>query len=81
MGSIRQKAGKTIYGWAWEGDTDAIQTKSNWMQMEWPHHSDHWLHFPEVDRCAWFDSETAKRRINPAQVAFITTLETVIANN
>ena len=32
LGSIRQKAGKTIHAWAWEGDADASTVVSNTMR-------------------------------------------------
>ena len=75
LGSIRQKAGKTIHAWAWEGDADATATTSNDMRTEWPRGSGRWITFPEVDRCAWFDSAIARQKINPAQAALIDRLE------
>ena len=75
LGSIRQKAGKTIHAWAWEGDADADATTSNEMRTEWPRGSGRWITFPEVDRCAWFDGATARRKINPAQAELIDRLE------
>jgi predicted NUDIX family NTP pyrophosphohydrolase len=78
LGSIRQKAGKTIHAWAWEGDADAEATTSNEMRTEWPRGSGRWITFPEVDRCAWFDGETARRKINPAQAALIDRLESTL---
>jgi predicted NUDIX family NTP pyrophosphohydrolase len=71
LGSVRQKAGKVVHAWAWEGDADAARVSSNTMRTEWPRGSGHWLVFPEVDRCAWFDPVTARQRINPAQAEFI----------
>ena len=79
LGSIRQKAGKTVYAWAWEGDADARRTTSNVMRSEWPRGSGLWIEFPEVDRCDWFDPQTAKEKINPAQVELIDRLETLLA--
>ena len=38
-------------------------------------HSGHRQEFPEVDRGAWFSAQEAKRRIVPAQAAFIDALE------
>lgn len=75
LGSIRQKAGKLVHAWAWEGDADPAQVTSNSMQTEWPRGSGHVLTFPEVDRCAWFDPTAARRKINPAQAEFIDRLE------
>lgn len=79
LGSIRQKAGKTVYAWAWEGDADASRTTSNVMRSEWPRGSGRWIEFPEVDRCDWFDPQAAKEKINPAQVELIDRLETLLA--
>ena len=78
LGSIRQRAGKTIHAWAWEGDADASGTTSNEMRTEWPRGSGRWITFPEVDRCAWFDRVTAKARINPAQAELIDRLEALL---
>jgi predicted NUDIX family NTP pyrophosphohydrolase len=71
LGSVKQKAGKTVHAWAWEGDADASKIVSNTTKTEWPRGSGKWLTYPEVDRCAWFDVATARLKINPAQSAFI----------
>jgi predicted NUDIX family NTP pyrophosphohydrolase len=75
LGSVRQKAGKLIHAWAWEGDADLARLTSNVMRTEWPRGSGRWLRFPEVDRCAWFDPQTAREKMNPAQAAFIDRLQ------
>src|SRR5687767_6934562 len=75
LGSIRQKAGKTVHAWAWEGDADPQQVTSNTMRAEWPRGSGRWLTCPEVDRCAWFDPPTARQKINAAQIELIDRLE------
>ena len=75
---IKQKGGKIVYAWAVEADIDADAIKSNTFEMEWPPRSGKAARFPEVDRAAWFDSETAKQKINPAQAALITELMTRI---
>jgi predicted NUDIX family NTP pyrophosphohydrolase len=75
LGSIRQKAGKLVHAWAWEGDADPARITSNTMQTEWPRGSGRMLTFPEVDRCAWFDPQTARVKINPAQAELIDRLE------
>jgi predicted NUDIX family NTP pyrophosphohydrolase len=48
------------------------------MKMEYPKGSGNWLTFPEVDRCAWFDSEEAKKYINPAQIELIDRLKVLL---
>jgi predicted NUDIX family NTP pyrophosphohydrolase len=80
LGEVRQKSGKRVHAWAWEGDADATKVTSNETQVEWPRGSGRWLTFPEIDRCAWFDVATAKTKINVAQVEFIERLETLLAN-
>ena len=79
LGSIRQKAGKVVHAWAWEGDADAAQVTSNTMRTEWPRRSGRWITFPEVDRCAWFDPVMARTRIIPAQAELIDRLEALLA--
>ena len=80
LGSVRQKAGKTVHAWAWEGDADPALVTSNDMRTEWPRGSGKWLTFPEVDRCAWFDPAVARRKLNVAQSALVDRLETLIAS-
>jgi predicted NUDIX family NTP pyrophosphohydrolase len=65
-----------VQGWAFEGDCDPSQIKSNTFQMEWPPKSGKMAEFPEVDRAEFFGLESAKGKINAAQVAL---LEEVVA--
>jgi predicted NUDIX family NTP pyrophosphohydrolase len=69
--SIQQKGGKTVHAWAIEGDIDHETIVSNIFEIEWPPRSGKKQTFPEIDRTAWFDIETAKKKINPAQAAFV----------
>ena len=71
LGSIRQKAGKTVHAWAAEGDLDPAAVVSNTMKTEWPPRSGRWITFPEVDRCEWFDPDTARRKLIPAQAELV----------
>ncbi|HEV2150230.1 MAG TPA: NUDIX domain-containing protein [Longimicrobiaceae bacterium] len=79
LGSIRQKAGKTVHAWAWEGDAEAERIVSNTMRTEWPRGSGRWITYPEVDRCAWYDPEAARAKINAAQAELIDRLEALLA--
>jgi predicted NUDIX family NTP pyrophosphohydrolase len=81
LGSVRQKAGKLVHAWAWEGKADPRRTKSNTMRAEWPRGSGRWLTFPEVDRCEWFDARTARQKINPAQAELIDRLEATLSGD
>jgi predicted NUDIX family NTP pyrophosphohydrolase len=81
LGSVRQKAGKVIHAWAWEGDADASAIVSNTATVEWPRGSGRSITYPEVDRCAWFDPPTARTRLNPAQAELIDRWQAVVAGS
>jgi predicted NUDIX family NTP pyrophosphohydrolase len=68
---IKQKSGKTVHAWAVEGDIDANTILSNTFQIEWPPKSGKLQSFPEIDRAAWFNYETAKEKIIPAQIGLL----------
>jgi predicted NUDIX family NTP pyrophosphohydrolase len=71
---ITQKGGKKVFCWAVEGDIDHEIIVSNTFEIEWPPRSGKKQTFPEVDRAAWFDTATAKIKINEAQVGLIENL-------
>jgi predicted NUDIX family NTP pyrophosphohydrolase len=64
---IKQKGGKIVHVWCFEGDFDPQSLRSNTFDMEWPPKSGKRATFPEVDRAAWFDVEHARRKILPSQ--------------
>lgn len=71
----RQKAGKLVRAWAVEADCDPAAVRSNTFLLEWPPRSGRKLEVPEVDRAEWFGLEEARRKIKPAQTAFLDQLE------
>jgi predicted NUDIX family NTP pyrophosphohydrolase len=71
LGEVRLKSGKRVQGWAAEGDFDPVGLRSNTFTMEWPPRSGKEREFPEVDRAEWFAPEQARRKLNPAQAAFL----------
>jgi predicted NUDIX family NTP pyrophosphohydrolase len=71
LGSVRQKSGKVVEAWAAEADFDPESLDGEVFSMEWPPRSGRTTEFPEVDRVEWFDPDTARRKLNPAQVAFV----------
>jgi len=74
LGEIKQRGGKRVRCWGFEApddfDDDA-PIESNTFEMEWPPKSGRTQSFPEVDRARFFDLETAREKINPAQAAFL----------
>ena len=81
LGSVTQKAGKVVHAWAFEGPYLSDRPiRSNTFTIEWPPGSGTLREFPEIDRAAFFDAETAKIKINPAQVAFIERLESLLSD-
>lgn len=71
---IKQKSGKTVHAWAFQGDCDPARVRSINFEMEWPPYSGQMKSFPEVDRAAFFNLAEAKRKIIPAQASFISEL-------
>jgi predicted NUDIX family NTP pyrophosphohydrolase len=72
IGSIKQKGGKTVYAWAFEGDLPkSFKLKSNTFEIEWPPRSGKLKHFPEIDRAEFFAEEIARRKMNQAQAPFL----------
>jgi predicted NUDIX family NTP pyrophosphohydrolase len=74
LGSVRQAGGKLVHAWALRGDVDPAALRSNTFELEWPRGSGRKQTFPEVDAGAWFDLAEARRRILPAQAAFLDAL-------
>ena len=79
LGSVKQRSGKLVNAWAFEGDRDPATLSSNTFEMEWPRGSGRMRAFPEADRAGWFGPAEARRRILASQAAFIDELERVLA--
>jgi len=80
LGSIKQKGGKTVHAWAFEGDLpQSFELKSNTFEIEWPLHSGKFKAFPEIDRAEFLSDEIARRKINSAQTGFLDRLSDALA--
>jgi predicted NUDIX family NTP pyrophosphohydrolase len=72
LGWVKQKGGKTVYAWAFEGNlADDFQVCSNNFEMEWPPRSGKMQSFPEVDQACFFSLEEARRKLKAAQTPFL----------
>jgi predicted NUDIX family NTP pyrophosphohydrolase len=78
LASIKQKSGKAVSAWAFEGDCDPAQLRSNDFEMEWPKGSGQMQSFPEVERAEWFTIDEARRRILPAQEPLLDRLMAIL---
>jgi predicted NUDIX family NTP pyrophosphohydrolase len=76
---VRQRSGKIVHAWAWEGDANPDEIVSNQVTMEFPRGSGRWIQFPEVDRAGWFSFTDACAFINPAQVELIVRLQAALS--
>ncbi len=68
---IKQKGGKIVHAWAFEGDCDPSRIRSNTFNMEWPPRSGKSAEFREIDNAGFFTIEDAREKINPAQATFL----------
>ncbi|MEC8025150.1 MAG: NUDIX domain-containing protein [Myxococcota bacterium] len=72
LGSVRQKGGKTIHVWAFEGEWDPEDgITSNPFECEWPPKSGVTKTYHELDRAVWANLAEAKRLLNPAQTRLL----------
>ena len=78
--AVRQRSGKTVIAWAFEADFDLAKFSSNEFEMEWPPRSGRRKSFPEIDRLAWFDYDTALKKIIAYQQPFLLELRSAIAD-
>ena len=75
LGTVRQKAGKLIHAWAWEGDADPERVVSNTIAVRT---GGGWRQVPEIDRCGWFTPDEARSKLNPAQAQFVDRLTALL---
>lgn len=74
---VKQKGGKIIHAWAFQGDCNPAEVASNTFTMEWPPHSGQQMTFPEIDRADFFGAADAGRKINAAQMAMVEECEQI----
>ena len=75
---VKQKGGKIVHAWAFQGDCDPATIRSNTFTMEWPPRSGQQQAFPDIDRAEFFDLETARRKVRAAQAGLIDELEMIL---
>jgi predicted NUDIX family NTP pyrophosphohydrolase len=68
---IKQKSGKIVHAWAYEGDANSDRIRSNTFTIEWPPGSGKMQDFPEIDRAAWKTAAEARELLISGQYSFI----------
>jgi predicted NUDIX family NTP pyrophosphohydrolase len=74
LGSVRQKSGKIVTAWAFEGDCDPAKLVSNTCTIEWPPRSGKRIEVPEVDRGQWYGLAEARTYIREEQCKLLDAL-------
>jgi predicted NUDIX family NTP pyrophosphohydrolase len=78
LSPVKQKGGKIVHAWAFEGECDPRAMVSNTFKMEWPPRSGRQMEFSEVDRADFFDLPTARRKIKAGQEALLEELQRIV---
>jgi predicted NUDIX family NTP pyrophosphohydrolase len=79
LGDARQSSGKIVTTFAVPGQFDVDGFASNTFEMEWPRGSGRLQRFPEMDRAAWFDLETAAGKLVKGQIPILAQLRAALA--
>ena len=81
LGEVRQRAGKRVVAFAAEGDFEPARINPGTFELEWPPRSGRRQAFPEIDRVAWFDLATARRKVVQGQVELLDRLADRLATS
>ncbi|MGE5437384.1 MAG: NUDIX domain-containing protein [Syntrophothermus sp.] len=77
LGTIQQKNNKIVHCWGVKTDykDNSFFNCTSFVRMELPAKSGKYISFPEVDKGDFFNLETAKKKIIPAQLPLLERLE------
>jgi predicted NUDIX family NTP pyrophosphohydrolase len=71
LGFVKQKTGKLVATWAFEGDCEPAKLVSNTCEIEWPPRSGRRMVIPEVDRGGWYSLDGARKATRTDQVPLL----------
>ena len=77
---LKTSGGKIVHAFVVAADADAETVVSNTFEIEWPPRSGRRRAFPEVDRAAWVDLETARTKLHKGQAGLVDALIDVLAD-
>jgi predicted NUDIX family NTP pyrophosphohydrolase len=80
LAPVKQKSGKVVHAFAFEGDFDPSGFVSNMFELEWPPRSGRRREFPELDRLAWFPHAVAVEKIIAYQRPFLAELVKLVGD-
>lgn len=69
--AIKQKGGKLVHCWTFEGERAPIALGRSTFEIEWPPRSGKMARFPEVDSAEFFTLKEARRKILASQIGFL----------
>jgi predicted NUDIX family NTP pyrophosphohydrolase len=75
LAPVKQKSGKLVHAWAFEGNFDLASFASNTFDIEWPPKSGRRQSFPEIDRVAYFTLPVAVSKMLAYQRPLLRELE------
>jgi predicted NUDIX family NTP pyrophosphohydrolase len=79
LGSVYHKSGKRVVAWAFRGDGDPRELRSNTFRLEWPPKSGKFKEFPEIDRADFFSVAAAAKKMHPSEFALLQRLDDLLA--
>lgn len=74
LAPLKQKGGKVVHCWAFEGRDEPLAPGSSSFELEWPPRSGKRKHFPEVDDVRLFTIADAQEKMLTGQRPFLAEL-------
>ncbi len=71
LAPLKQKGGKLVRCWAFEGEHAPVAPGASTFEIEWPPRSGKMARFPEVDRAEFFPLDAARKKILASQLGFL----------
>jgi predicted NUDIX family NTP pyrophosphohydrolase len=80
LAPLKQKSGKVVHCWAFEGAEAVEMVGKSMFEIEWPPPSGRKSCFAEVDDAQLFPRDEALRKILPGQAVFVVQLTAMLKN-
>ncbi len=80
LGEVVQAGGKRVRAWAVAAELDVSAIDGGTFTIEWPPRSGRMRAFPEIDAAAWYDLDTAERKLLGGQLPLLERLVDAVAS-